>query len=178
MNRVIEYLNELFPNAKCELNYSKDYELVIAVMLSAQTTDQRVNQVTSVLFKKYPNIDTLKDATIEDIETIIKPIGTYHFNKAFGIADDIGCAIPYTKVNDYTYWSGDVENIEELDPELYHRLKSEGVTFMAAMMMYGTYNPSGVVGVVYTTTDHPSDENIQRTLMRYINMLSPLFNNE
>ena len=78
MNRVIEYLNELFPNAKCELNYSKDYELVIAVMLSAQTTDQRVNQVTSVLFKKYPNIDTLKDATIEDIETIIKPIGTYH----------------------------------------------------------------------------------------------------
>ena len=83
-----------------------------------------------------------------------------------------------TEVYKSTYWSGDVENIEELDPELYHRLKSEGVTFMAAMMMYGTYNPSGVVGVVYTTTDHPSDENIQRTLMRYINMLSPLFNNE
>ena len=38
------------------------------------------------------------------------PIGTYHFNKAFGIADDIGCAIPYTKVNDDTYWSGDVNN--------------------------------------------------------------------
>ena len=78
MNRVLEYLNELFPNARCELNYSKDYELVIAVMLSAQTTDKRVNQVTDVLFKKYNTIDRLANADIKDIEEIIKPIGTYH----------------------------------------------------------------------------------------------------
>ncbi len=78
MNRVLEYLNELFPNARCELNYSKDYELVIAVMLSAQTTDKRVNQVTDVLFKKYNTIDKLANADIKDIEEIIKPIGTYH----------------------------------------------------------------------------------------------------
>jgi len=78
MNRVLEYLDELFPNAKCELNYSKDYELLIAVMLSAQTTDKRVNQVTEVLFKKYPSIETLAEAEITDIEKIIKPIGTYH----------------------------------------------------------------------------------------------------
>jgi endonuclease-3 len=42
---ILEYFNEILPNAKCELNYSKDYELVIAVMLSAQTTDKRVNEV-------------------------------------------------------------------------------------------------------------------------------------
>ena len=78
MNRVLEYLNELFPNARCELNYSKDYELVIAVMLSARTTDKRVNQVTDVLFKKYNTIDRLANADIKDIEEIIKPIGTYH----------------------------------------------------------------------------------------------------
>lgn len=77
MNNIIEYLDELFPNAKCELNYSKDYELLIAVMLSAQTTDKKVNQVTSVLFKDYPNIGTLAAAKIEDVENIIKPIGTY-----------------------------------------------------------------------------------------------------
>lgn len=78
MNRVLEYLDELFPNARCELNYSKDYELVIAVMLSAQTTDKRVNQVTDILFKKYDTIDKLASADIKDIEEIIKPIGTYH----------------------------------------------------------------------------------------------------
>ena len=50
-NDIINYLDELFPNPKCELNYNKDYELLIAVMLSAQTTDKRVNEVTEVLFK-------------------------------------------------------------------------------------------------------------------------------
>ena len=78
MNRLIEYLNELFPNARCELNYSKDYELLLAVMLSAQTTDIRVNQVTNVLFKKYPDLKSLSEASLDDIENIIKPIGTYH----------------------------------------------------------------------------------------------------
>ena len=78
MNRLLEYINELFPNAKCELNYSKDYELLIAVMLSAQTTDKKVNQVTEVLFKRYPTIESLAKSKIEDIEKIIKPIGTYH----------------------------------------------------------------------------------------------------
>ena len=52
MNEIIEYLDELYPNPKCELNYQKDYELLIAVMLSAQTTDKRVNMVTDILFKR------------------------------------------------------------------------------------------------------------------------------
>ena len=77
MNRLLEYLDELFPNARCELNYSKDYELLIAVMLSAQTTDKRFNQVTEVLFKKYKNLEDLAKASVSDIEDIIKPIGTY-----------------------------------------------------------------------------------------------------
>ena len=42
MNKILEYLDELFPNPKCELNYTKDYELLIAIVLSAQTTDKRV----------------------------------------------------------------------------------------------------------------------------------------
>ena len=78
---VQEYLEEILPNARCELNYSKDYELVIAVMLSAQTTDVSVNKVTSILFSKYDSLEKLNNAPIEDIETIIKPIGMYK-NKA------------------------------------------------------------------------------------------------
>lgn len=83
-NEIINYLDEIIPNPKCELNYNKDYELLIATMLSAQTTDKRVNSVTSVLFKKYPTLETLRDADIEDIKRIIKPIGTYN-KKALNI---------------------------------------------------------------------------------------------
>ena len=78
---LLSYLDELFPNAKCELFYTKDYELVIAVMLSAQTTDKSVNAVTSVLFNKYQSLDSLNEAPLEDIENIIKQIGLYK-NKA------------------------------------------------------------------------------------------------
>ena len=78
---ILSYLDELFPLARCELLYSKDYELVIAVMLSAQTTDKSVNAVTSVLFKKYQSLDALDKASLEEIEDVIKPIGLYQ-NKA------------------------------------------------------------------------------------------------
>ena len=67
---VLEYLDKLFPNPKCELNYEKDYELLIATMLSAQTTDKRVNEVTRILFKKYPDLKSLATANIEDIKKI------------------------------------------------------------------------------------------------------------
>ncbi len=75
--KIIEYLDVLFPNPKCELNYTKDYELLIAVMLSAQTTDRRVNMVTSILFNQYPTLKDLASANIEDIINIIRPIGTF-----------------------------------------------------------------------------------------------------
>ena len=78
MNSIIEYLDELFPNPRCELNYNKDYELLIAVMLSAQTTDKRVNMVTDILFKKYNTLDKLANANLNDIINIIRPIGTFN----------------------------------------------------------------------------------------------------
>ena len=78
---ILDYLDELFPHASCELFYTKDYELVIAVMLSAQTTDKSVNNVTRVLFNKYQSLDELEVAPLEDIEETIKQIGLYK-NKA------------------------------------------------------------------------------------------------
>ena len=78
---ILTYLDELYPSASCELFYTKDYELVIAVMLSAQTTDKSVNNVTRVLFNKYQSLDELNNAPIEDIEEIIKQLGLYK-NKA------------------------------------------------------------------------------------------------
>lgn len=83
-NKIIEYLDELFPDPKCELNYNKDYELLIAVMLSAQTTDKRVNMVTKELFSKYETLDELKNAPLDSIINMIRPIGTFN-KKALNI---------------------------------------------------------------------------------------------
>ena len=84
-NKCIEelllYLDEILPDARCELIYHKDYELMIAVMLSAQTTDASVNKVTPVLFSKYPTIFEIANASIIDVEDIIRSIGLYK-NKA------------------------------------------------------------------------------------------------
>ena len=77
-NKIINYLDSLFPNPRCELNYTKDYELLISVMLSAQTTDKRVNEVTSVLYKKYDTLEKLASADVNDIINIIRPIGTFY----------------------------------------------------------------------------------------------------
>lgn len=76
-NKTLAYLDELFPNAHCELNYNYDYELLIAVMLSAQTTDKRVNEVTSILFSKYPNLESLSKANLEELREIIYPLGNF-----------------------------------------------------------------------------------------------------
>ena len=83
MNKIFSYLDELIKNPVCELEFNKDYELLIATVLSAQTTDKRVNNVTKVLFIKYPSIEALSKASISDIESIIKEIGTYHKKAIF-----------------------------------------------------------------------------------------------
>lgn len=77
IDKILNTLEKLISNPVCELNYSKDYELLIAVMLSAQTTDKRVNIVTKELFSKYDNLDKLEKAPLENIEKIIRSLGNY-----------------------------------------------------------------------------------------------------
>ncbi len=83
VTEILKNLEDMFPNAHCELNYTKDYELLIAIVLSAQTTDKRVNKVTEVLFGKYPNLEALANAPLENIENIIKEIGTFKKKSVF-----------------------------------------------------------------------------------------------
>ncbi len=77
MNRIEEYLNLLFPNPKCELIYHTDYELLMAIVLSAQSTDKRVNQVMPNILERYPTLELLKEANIADLENIIRPVGSF-----------------------------------------------------------------------------------------------------
>ena len=86
INEIINYLDEIIVDPKCELNYYKDYELLIAVMLSAQTTDKRVNGVTSILFKKYNSLEALANADVNDIIDIIRSIGTFN-KKALNVIE-------------------------------------------------------------------------------------------
>ena len=83
IEEIGKILDEIIPNPKCELNYNKDYELLLATVLSAQATDKSVNKVTAVLFKKYNNLKKLKNADIQDLKQIIKPIGTYERKSAY-----------------------------------------------------------------------------------------------
>ena len=74
---IIEILKQQYPDALCALQYEKDYELMIAVRLSAQCTDARVNLVTPALFAAYPTLESLANADITDIERYIHSCGFY-----------------------------------------------------------------------------------------------------
>jgi endonuclease III len=84
IRRILDVLYQMYPNATCELNYSNNEELAIAVILSAQTTDISVNKVTPKLFNQFKTMDELANAKIEDIEKCIRSIGLYR-NKAKNI---------------------------------------------------------------------------------------------
>lgn len=75
--KIVDILKETYPDAKCELNYGTPLQLLIATILSAQTTDKKVNEVTKDLFKDYPDLDSLLTLTNEELEKRIKQIGLY-----------------------------------------------------------------------------------------------------
>lgn len=100
--QTVAALKKIYPDALCSLTYKKPVELLIAVRLSAQCTDTRVNKVTPVLFEKYPTLESLCDASAEDIGEIIKPCGLFNTkardikNLALMIRDEHGGAVPDT----------------------------------------------------------------------------------
>ena len=78
---IEKYLDEILPNPGCELTYNSDYGFLIAVMLSAQCTDKKVNLVTKPFFEKYHSLEEIDALSIEEIEDNIKSLGLYK-NKA------------------------------------------------------------------------------------------------
>lgn len=81
---ILSYLHDNYDDAKTALDFSNDYECLVSIILSAQTTDKSVNKVTPALFKHFPDFESLGKASIEEIENDIKTLGLYH-NKAKSI---------------------------------------------------------------------------------------------
>lgn len=108
---IMDEIASMFPDAKCELNHKNEYEMAVAVILSAQTTDASVNRVTPVLFAKYPDIESLAQADTADVETIISSLGLYRnkaksiVNFARGVVRDFEGKIPET-INELTSLPG------------------------------------------------------------------------
>lgn len=88
VNAIIELLKKRYPDALCALHYEKDYELMIAVRLSAQCTDARVNLVTPALFEAYPTLEDMANADIAHVEELVHSCGFYK-HKARDIV--LGC---------------------------------------------------------------------------------------
>ncbi len=97
---IVELLEQEYPDALCSLEYEKDYELLFATRLAAQCTDERVNKVTPTLYSRYPSLEALADAELEDVEEIIRSCGFFHTKAKDIIAasrmllDDFGGVVP------------------------------------------------------------------------------------
>lgn len=97
---LIKRLYKMYPNASCELNYTSNFSFLCAVVLSAQTTDKKVNEVTPVLFERYKTIDELANAKEEDLISILRPLGLmkskskYLINIANKIKNDYNYQVP------------------------------------------------------------------------------------
>lgn len=79
---ILDHISMLVPTGRSDLNYTNIFELLIAVILSAQTTDERVNIVTPNLFARYANVDDLANADVKDVEKIISSLGLYRSKAA------------------------------------------------------------------------------------------------
>lgn len=142
MQEIFDYLDALIPNPKCELNFNCDYELLIAVVLSAQTTDKRVNEVTKVLFTKYPTLEDINKADISSIKEIIKSIGT--FNKKAVLVKEIAKTL--------------LEKYDGVVPRTHEELE--------AIPGVGHKSANVVLGVLYNIPTFAVDTHVERVSKR------------
>lgn len=130
--KIIDYLEELFEESKCELNFSTPFQLLVAVILSAQCTDKRVNMITPILFQKFSTPKDFATAKVEDIEEIIKPCGFFK-NKAKNIKN--------ASIQIIEYFNG------ELPTNVKDMMTLDGVGMKTAKVVCGQIYNADVIAV-------------------------------
>ncbi len=160
---ILRRLEEMYPHAKIALNFNDPYQLLVAVVLSAQCTDKRVNEVTPKVFERFPTPEAMANAPVEEIEELIRPTGFFR-NKAKNlkaackmIVEEFGGEVPRT--------------MEEM-------LKLPGVARKTAnCVLYSAYGE--ISGIAVDThvkrlskrlglTKHDNPDKIERDLMELI----------
>ena len=129
--KIIEILKATYPDATCSLDFETPFELGIAVMLSAQCTDERVNKITPILFERYKKPEDYMKASLKEIEEIIKPCGFYK-NKAKNV-------LGYAKMIVEKYNGKMPEKMEELI-----ELPGIGRKSANVIMLEAFNNPQGI----------------------------------
>ena len=160
---LLEELKRLYPDAHCALHYQTPLQLLIATILSAQCTDERVNQVTAKLFKKYPDVYAFASADLEILMQDVKPTGFYR-NKALSILETSRVIV--------------AEYDGETPRELKQLIALRGVGRKTASVVMGNafHNAEGVVVDTHIgrlsrrlgLTKHQSPEKVEQELMRLI----------
>ncbi len=160
---VIRVLKRIFPEAECALHHGSAFQLLVATILSAQCTDERVNQATPELFRKYPDPAALAASSQEDVERIVRPLGFFR-NKAANIRGMAQALV--------------VRFDGEIPQDIQQLVTLPGVGRKTASVVLGTWFgiPSGIVVDTHvrritnllglTTSQNP--EIIERELMQII----------
>jgi len=161
--KMLRVLRQMYPDSKTELNYGNNWELLVAVILSAQCTDKRVNEVTETLFEKYRKLDNYIKADLKEFEQDIKSTGFYR-NKTKNI-------LAAAKVIKEKFGGGIPKTMEEM-------LIIPGVARKTANVVLGNaYNIYEGIAVdthvrrlalKFDLTDHTNPERIERDLMEII----------
>lgn len=142
VQKIIEILKDTYPDAKCTLDFTTPHQLLVAAILAAQCTDERVNQTTPELFKKYPSVEAFANADQAELEEMIKPTGFFR-NKAKAIIESARQIV--------TDYGGRVpDNIDEL-------IKLSGV---------GRKTANLIVGVAYGQPAVIVDTHVRRVAAR------------
>lgn len=101
--KLLQDFEILYPDPRSELNFSDEYQLIVSVILSAQCTDKKVNEVTPALFKKYPSFVDLARAKVSDVEDLIRPVNYYRtkakniIEMSKKIAGEFGGTLPLSR---------------------------------------------------------------------------------
>ncbi len=159
---ILPLLDQLYPKARCSLDYAGPFQLLIATILSAQCTDERVNKVTPGLFQKYPDARAFAQAPLEDLEEAVRSTGFFR-NKAKNIKE---CCLALHE-----------NHGGKVPPDLDTLVKLPGIGRKTANVVLG--NAYGIPGIVVDThvgrisqrlglTTHKDPEKIERNLMQVI----------
>lgn len=142
-NEILSILKDIIKDPKPELDFNNNYELIVAVILSAQTTDKKVNIVTKELFKKYPNYNSLASADINDVISIIKPLGLAN-NKANNII-----------------------NMSKMVNEKYNSILPNTLTELTSLPGVGRKTASVVLALGFNIPAFPVDTHLHRMAKRF-----------